>query len=275
MAMETSVRQYSERQGASLPFDVGANDNEGKLSCLVGLLKVHRVDDSLPHLARAHETPTTRPTILHRPARPAHLCTNVAYCSATRGSPTGASTPKVLLTTDEESRELDIAIVLGSGWLQDPTWCYSVTHTNPFLFDPDQREIVPSHWKIGDDTLNALRSRLHTGQNTGTANEESSKRLTFTVNDSCPYVYIKVHSLGSDTLSYTASGQAVHWESEQGWFDELIPISRDVMLIKGIGGGFWIVDKLVVSMRRAFRTVISILTSVNATPGKNGTHPKP
>jgi len=37
-------------------------------------------------------------------------------------------------------------------------------------------------------------------------------------------VYIKVHALGPDTLTHTASGQAVDWESERGWFDELLPM---------------------------------------------------
>ena len=36
-------------------------------------------------------------------------------------------------------------------------------------------------------------------------------------------VYIKVHSLGPDTLTHTASGQVVDWESVRGWFDQLIP----------------------------------------------------
>jgi casein kinase I family protein HRR25 len=39
-------------------------------------------------------------------------------------------------------------------------------------------------------------------------------------------VYIKVHSLGPDTLFRTAEGHVVDWESDRGWFDELVPTYR-------------------------------------------------
>ena len=46
-------------------------------------------------------------------------------------------------------------------------------------------------------------------------------------------VYIKVHSLSPDTLTYTASGQVVDWESERGWFDQLIPILKKLAFDDG------------------------------------------
>jgi hypothetical protein len=51
---------------------------------------------------------------------------------------TGESTVEVLLTADEESRESDTAIVLGSGWVQDPHWCYYFIRPNTFLCDTDR-----------------------------------------------------------------------------------------------------------------------------------------
>jgi casein kinase I family protein HRR25 len=41
-----------------------------------------------------------------------------------------------------------------------------------------------------------------------------------------PNIYVKIHSLGPDTLSRTADGGVVDWESDRGWFDELVPIYR-------------------------------------------------
>jgi hypothetical protein len=37
-------------------------------------------------------------------------------------------------------------------------------------------------------------------------------------------IYIKIHSLGPNTLSHTTEGDVVDWESDRGWFDELVPI---------------------------------------------------
>ncbi|KAG1745447.1 uncharacterized protein EDB91DRAFT_1080359 [Suillus paluster] len=65
-----------------------------------------------------------------------------------------------------------------------------------------------------------------TRRDTVAANEESNMRLALRMMDCCPGVHIKVHSLGPDTITYTASKQAVNWESVRAWPDELIPISK-------------------------------------------------
>jgi casein kinase I family protein HRR25 len=44
--------------------------------------------------------------------------------------------------------------------------------------------------------------------------------------DGIGYFYIKVHLLEPDTLHRTVNGDVVDWESNRGWFDELVPIYR-------------------------------------------------
>jgi hypothetical protein len=69
------------------------------------------------------------------------------------------------------------------------------------------------HWKVMD--LNAL-SRLHTSLNTVAMKEESSKsdeRMNAKMMENLGDIYIKVHSLGPDTLSRTADGDVADWES--------------------------------------------------------------
>lgn len=46
-------------------------------------------------------------------------------------------------------------------------------------------------------------------------------------------VYVKVHSLGPDTFSQTADGDVVDWDSDRGWFDELVPIHRRRLADRG------------------------------------------
>jgi len=48
-------------------------------------------------------------------------------------------------------------------------------------------------------------------------------------------IYVKVHALGPDTLSHTASGQVTDWESERGWFEQLNPILKRRALDDEIG----------------------------------------
>jgi casein kinase I family protein HRR25 len=55
---------------------------------------------------------------------------------------------------------------------------------------------------------------------------KSDEHINAKMMDGIGYFYIKVHSLEPDTLHRTANGDVVDWESNRGWFDELVPIYR-------------------------------------------------
>jgi len=136
--------------------------------------------------------------------------------------------PQVFLTAGVDPTKLKATEVLGPGWTRDDTWCYTFMHTATFTCSPDQTEPVPAHWKITETSLETL-SRLNLPLNStrmktdfSTSDERLNARLTERIGD----MYIKIHSLCPDTLSQTSSGNAVDWESTQGWFDELVPIYR-------------------------------------------------
>jgi len=129
---------------------------------------------------------------------------------------------------DPIETETKTAVVLGPGWTQDDTWSYTFMHTATFTCDPDQIEPVPVHWKVTPtslETLSCLNLRsnpVRTNMELSTFDERMNAKLTKHIGD----MYIEIHSLRPDTLSQTASGVAVDWESTRGWFDELVPIYR-------------------------------------------------
>ena len=87
---------------------------------------------------------------------------------------------------------------------------------------------MPVHWKITDSSLNTLL-RLDARPNPALTNggvSISDQHMNAKLMQSLGDVYIKVHPLGPDTLSQTAEWDVVDWESERGWFDELVPIYR-------------------------------------------------
>jgi hypothetical protein len=53
----------------------------------------------------------------------------------------GQSVAQVLLTADENSRETDVAMVLGSSWPLDAIWSYTLVGTATFTCSPDQVRI--------------------------------------------------------------------------------------------------------------------------------------
>ncbi|OAX43421.1 kinase-like protein [Rhizopogon vinicolor AM-OR11-026] len=245
----------SERQGASLPYDFGARDaaadkpRESKPSpppsshivqpgqliyaqllprtTIEGYTIGQRDSSYWPDPSLSDEAWLTVPL----PAVVLEVRKDWRGKSVVKVAPitrrrTGESTIKFLLSADKESSEPDIAIVLGPGWLRDPAWCYSFMRLNSFLCDPDQHEIIPLHWKVAEDTLSAILSRFNTGLDTDAADLPPNEHSAIKRMESLRDVYIKIHSLGPDTISHTANGQVVGWESERGWFDQLNPILR-------------------------------------------------
>jgi hypothetical protein len=60
------------------------------------------------------------------------------------------SVPHVLLAADGDSREIKVATVSGSGWLQGATWAYTFMHTASFTCNPDQvgQFLIPNEARL-------------------------------------------------------------------------------------------------------------------------------
>jgi hypothetical protein len=84
---------------------------------------------------------------------------------------------------------------------------------------------VPVHWKIPEKSLNIL-SHLENSIFTNGAFSKSDEHINAKMMNDIGYFYIKIHSLEPDTLHRTTDGDVVDWESDRGWFDELVPIYR-------------------------------------------------
>ncbi|OJA15499.1 hypothetical protein AZE42_08257 [Rhizopogon vesiculosus] len=244
----------SERQGASLPYDFGAGDASDKpreskpspppsshivqpgqliyaqllpRTTIEGYTIGQRDSSYWSDLSLSDESwPTVPLPAVVLEVRKDWRGKSVVKVAPITRRRTGESTIKFLRSDDKKSSEPDTAIVLGPGWPRDPAWCYSFMRLNSFLCDPDQHEIVPLHWKVAEDTLSAILSHLNTGLDTNTANLPPNEHSAIKRMEGLLDVYIKIHSLGPDTISHTVSGQVVDWESERGWFDQLNPILR-------------------------------------------------
>ena len=85
---------------------------------------------------------------------------------------------------------------------------------------------MPVHWKVTDSALNTLL-RLDARPNPALTNggvSKSDQHANAKLMQSLGDVYIKVHPLGPATLPRTAEWDVADWESDRGWFDELVPI---------------------------------------------------